>query len=351
MYRIMIALLVIAGIFIVFPGLQLTLPDKSEQINHESLYSNTKIDISRESTSDFNITTSEYIEKDFGWNHGLFVWTWNSFIDMGDFDYFKNLKRPLTNDYSIYITNPLDDSYIQNLAKTLREGAQEKGFSEQETINFVVAFVQNLEYIPDDISTGYDEYPKYPLETLVDGGGDCEDTSILMASLLRELGYGVVLLAFSDHMAVGVKGENTLPGSYYNYQGEKYYYLETTAQNRKIGEIPKELKNQQAKIYPLVAKPIITHTWTAKTTAGRLTKIKVKLKNEGTATARNTTVYAAFDAGEGLVYDQTSSKPFNLEPQEEAGVTLDLKYTVKAGSRLVVKIISDGVLLDESFSE
>ncbi len=118
-----------------------------------------------------------------------------------------------------------------------------------------------------------------------------------------------------------------------------------------FGEIPKELKNQQAKIYPLVAKPIITHTWTAKTTAGRLTKIKVQLKNEGTATARNTTVYAAFDAGEGLVYDQTSSKPFNLEPQEEAGVTLDLKYTVKADSRLVVKIISDGVLLDESFSE
>lgn len=51
------------------------------------------------------------------------------------------------------------------------------------------------------------EYPKYPVETLVEGG-DCEDKSILLAAILRAMGYRTALLVFSGnpgHIAVGVE--------------------------------------------------------------------------------------------------------------------------------------------------
>jgi len=47
---------------------------------------------------------------------------------------------------------------------------------------------------------------KYPVETPVERG-DCEDKSILLAAILRALGYRTALLVFPDdpgHMAVGV---------------------------------------------------------------------------------------------------------------------------------------------------
>jgi hypothetical protein len=75
-----------------------------------------------------------------------------------------------------------------------------------------------LEYTSDLVTEGYDEYPRYPIETLVDKGGDCEDTAILAASIIRGMGYGVVLLVFPKtadspgHCAVGVAGEAGMPG-------------------------------------------------------------------------------------------------------------------------------------------
>jgi hypothetical protein len=115
----------------------------------------------------------------------------------------------------------------------------------------VIFFVQSLNYVDDKVGTGYDEYPKFPLETLADQGGDCEDSAILLASLLRELGYGTVLLQFQDHMAVGIKGESSIRGSYFELDGSRYYYVETTSTGWDIGEVPDVLKDQPAKILPL----------------------------------------------------------------------------------------------------
>jgi hypothetical protein len=57
------------------------------------------------------------------------------------------------------------------------------------------------------------EYPKYPLETLVEKKGDCEDQSILAAALLAAMGYEVALLILPIHVALGVAGFDSRPGS------------------------------------------------------------------------------------------------------------------------------------------
>lgn len=42
------------------------------------------------------------------------------------------------------------------------------------------------------------ETPRWPLETLTEGGGDCEDTAILVASLLQEIPHFTVELVYID---------------------------------------------------------------------------------------------------------------------------------------------------------
>lgn len=113
----------------------------------------------------------------------------------------------------------------------------------------MIDFVQSLPYVPDDVSKGYDDYSKFILETITEAGGDCEDTSILLASILEAepFGYDMVLLAPEGHMAVGIKGSDDLPGYYWEYDGNKYYYIETTGTGWGIGDVPEEY--DRAKVY------------------------------------------------------------------------------------------------------
>ena len=110
-----------------------------------------------------------------------------------------------------------------------------------------------MPYTSDDVTTGYDEYPRYPLETIVDEGGDCEDTSILFASIVREMGYGVALFLLEDdeHMAAGVlisdsfieNWDKSYPLAYYSdSDGDNYAYCETTTMVWEFGEMPGDLE-------------------------------------------------------------------------------------------------------------
>ncbi|MEG6615612.1 hypothetical protein V6C27_04120 [Peptococcaceae bacterium 1198_IL3148] len=294
--------------------------------------------------------TDNYIQRTYQWNYAARQWTWTINIHEDHYNYFKNLKRPMTDDYSIYVTNEFDDAYIESLVSKFKSDTKKYGFTERETVDFIVAFVQSLKYVLDDVSTGYDEYPKYPLETLVDQQGDCEDTSILLASLLREMGYGVVLIMFPDHMGVGVKGSPDMPGHYFEYEGSRYYYVETTGSGWGIGNLPDEYRGQKAKILPLISRPVITHSWKSQGTPQGY-KVTVTLNNEGTAVANNTKVYVAFDAGNGMVYDQAYSEPISIPPQTKQDITINLKYPKSVKTRIIVKIVVDDKLVQQSQSD
>jgi len=161
------------------------------------------------------------------------------------------VERKKIKNYSYYVTDPTDDEYLAGLAGKFKEAAEKENYSDFDMVKNIIFFVQSLNYVDDKVGTGYDEYPKFPLETLADEGGDCEDSAILLASLLRELGYGTVLIQFTDHMAVGVKGEESIRGSYYEVDGIRYYYVETTSTGWGIGDVPDQMKGQPAKILSL----------------------------------------------------------------------------------------------------
>ena len=109
----------------------------------------------------------------------------------------------------------------------------------------IVDFVQSMLYEFDVNYIGLDEYPKFPIETIVDERGDCEDTSYLLAALYKALGVDAVLVLFPGHMATAVACDDC-GGAYYDYKGKEYYYVETTGTGWRIGEIPERLKGFRA---------------------------------------------------------------------------------------------------------
>ena len=95
-----------------------------------------------------------------------------------------------------------------------------------------------MEYEDDLTYKGVIEYPKYPIETLFDQGGDCEDSAVLLAKMLKLLGYGAVLLVSEDHMAVGLQ---TSSNGNLSLDGIQYYYIETTEPGWRIGDVPNDM--------------------------------------------------------------------------------------------------------------
>ncbi len=214
------------------------------------------------------------------------------------YTYYTKLDRIYYEDYSVYVFDRYDNTYIDLLSEKLLE------YSPMDTIdriNFIASFVQHLEY-REDPDNGSVEYPFYPLETLYTngGGGDCEDKAILTASILKDLGYNVSLLRFPNHMAIGVNIAKNIPNR--EKYIDNYYFLETTTENHKLGEIPSSYRDRKnVTIYPLVDKPIPIHTWKNQSITiyrgspyGDFIKAEVIVENLGLKPAIDVEVIAGF---------------------------------------------------------
>ncbi len=129
-------------------------------------------------------------------------------------------------------------------------------WSKPDRIDFVLSFVQSLPYTLDDVTTGYDEFRRYAIETLIDGGGDCEDTTILVAAILQGLGEKTALIFMPGHIALGVSGN--FNGVSVTYNGTKYYYCETTGTGWTVGDLPTSFGVTVADIIPLAPQKIGT---------------------------------------------------------------------------------------------
>lgn len=150
------------------------------------------------------------------------------------------------------------DSVIKTLAESLQYLADEKGFDETKLAGFVLSFVQqNIQYSNDNISKGVEEYWRYPVETLVEKQGDCEDSTLLYASLMRQLDIKTVLLFYIvdegiGHLAAGISlTEQITDGYFVNYKDDDYYYCETTSKGFTIGDKPSDIPTDPELIIPL----------------------------------------------------------------------------------------------------
>jgi len=157
-----------------------------------------------------------------------------------------------------YIT--YNETIISQIVATIRNQTH----SEEELANALLDFVQDKNYA---MSVRY--YPttelKYPIETLVEMGGDCDTHSFLYATLMKAAGFKVLLLfsneTLSDglhHVATAVHFENPpehsiseYPSASFIYNDEKYYFAETTMWGSRVGDLPENFKDLTFQMVPV----------------------------------------------------------------------------------------------------
>lgn len=156
-----------------------------------------------------------------------------------------------------YITT--NETIINNIVETIRVQTQ----SQEELANALLNFVQDK---GNGLSIRY--YPttelKYPIETLVEMGGDCDTHSILYGTLMKNAGFKVLLLFSNDtieeqyHVAIAVHLENPPANSLsqyddfsLTYDGEEYYYAETTIVHWRVGDLHPKFENTTFNVLPL----------------------------------------------------------------------------------------------------
>ena len=200
-----------------------------------------------------SLDQSQNYTREFSWDYGGNHWIWNLSIPVALYNAYKavpNSERTRNGPAGYDMMATTKDNYMQTLTEKLNESANQFGYGPVDKVNFVLAFVQSIPYSSDLNSTGYEEYPRFPIEVLVDQTGDCDCKSDLFATLILSLGYGAVFVNPPDHLAVGVLGDN-LQGTYWTYQNQSYYYAETTGVGFKLGELPDEFTGKSAYIYPI----------------------------------------------------------------------------------------------------
>ncbi len=125
----------------------------------------------------------------------------------------------LSQSYRAMVQDPAQDSlYTAILADADTIRLQQK-LSDDEYLELIVVYIQSLKY-----ETREQNPAKFPVETVVDRAGDCDDKSLLLAGLLSREGYPVALFLFGpeSHMAVGVGSDD------YLYKNTGYTFVETT---------------------------------------------------------------------------------------------------------------------------
>ncbi len=185
--------------------------------------------------------------------------------------YYQNENHSFSEDFNnitTFVTQ--DDPVIINIANQISEYKREKGLN---PVALMLQLVGEIIYTDDKFSIkGWDEYPKYPVETILDKKGDCEDNSFLMASLFKALDLSEPLLVkFDNHLGISVIASKGMIDSVIekwgydfmhvaneplkednpnNYHG--FIYLETTGNVYwSFGYMPEELRDKEYELIPI----------------------------------------------------------------------------------------------------
>jgi len=89
---------------------------------------------------------------------------------------------------------------LRRLAAQILTRANHAGWDELKLAEVVLHLTQAcITYADDKETTGFAEYGRFPLQTLADKVGDCEDTAMLLCALLSHLGIESAFVVTDDH--------------------------------------------------------------------------------------------------------------------------------------------------------
>lgn len=149
--------------------------------------------------------------------------------------------------WAMYANTPLE----AGLAKTLVPAWKEKlkGLGEKESMERLLNWVQTaFVYEYDDKVWGGDR-AFFAEESLFYPYCDCEDRSILISRLVRDiLGLNTILIYYPGHLAMAVAFTTSVPGDYIVLDGQRYVVCDPTYIGAPVGDTMPGMDNQTAKV-------------------------------------------------------------------------------------------------------
>ncbi len=314
-------------------------------------------DTMNEPASEYSVEEmGEYYEVEHSWQCEGEDYSVTLNISEDLYDYYRNDRehsaytimfngKEVEPNYFGFILSEHDRSVIRMLADEFSGRAA----TEKEKIQLALTFVQSLPYAYDTDSKGVDEYMRYPIETLVDGCGDCEDKSALLAAILYEMDVDFVLLLLPEHMAIGVHCDEVEPDRYLYCGDKRYCYMETTKQNWQIGQTPEDYLEIEVGMVPIDASPhllCIGLRFRSRSTSGSdeaLINVECAVQNQGPGSvmellARVSMVEMEEDSIRRVLAEQTYPLK-DLAEGEKRSEEFALNSPIKENSVLEVELI------------
>lgn len=293
-----------------------------------------------------DIGSGEIYDREYAWEYDGHRFTWS--LNLPEALYRARKNRTRIYDYGAYVADDLTQRTFRGFCENLESQRRTHGFTPRETAEFVARFVQHLEYTPDQVSTDYDNYPRYPIETLVDETGDCEDSSLLLATLLYGMGFQVGLLEFDSHLGVGVVIEE-MRGNI-EFDGTDYAYIEATDSGWEPGEVPRRYEGQAASLHRIDESPVVHAVWQAASQDDMLVCSGAVL-NTGEGVAENVGFELTLTDGQGQCIETLWQEWESLAPGTEGrwreSVPMDSDTFVEPQWTLAI----DRVIHDEGAGE
>lgn len=145
------------------------------------------------------------------------------------------MDYPRTNVWPIYVKASISDDMKRQLYPQLRKAIA--GKSKTEAVQMLLNFVQTaFEYKTDQEQFG-EEMPLFADEMLYYPYADCEDRSILLSVLVKDLtGLDVILLDYPEHIAMAVRFDEPVDGYYFTVDGEEYVVCDPTYIGASVGD-------------------------------------------------------------------------------------------------------------------
>jgi hypothetical protein len=151
----------------------------------------------------------------------------NYLLNLSPYKVYPVNETPRLSDLKLAkIDNPVQSSFLMPLVIKIENLYPN---SKDMQAKAAVSFVQDIPYSNQSNFALFFgtkvEVGKYPYQVLGDDNGSCESKSELLAYMLKQMGFGVVLFYFpsEDHESVGIK----CPVEY-SYLGTGYCFIETT---------------------------------------------------------------------------------------------------------------------------
>ncbi|RXJ96803.1 hypothetical protein CRU94_01455 [Arcobacter sp. AHV-9/2010] len=161
----------------------------------------------------------------------------NQFIDIGN---------------STYVNQVRVDDFTNELAQFLTKDCKNNKICEVQSM---LDFVTNIPYkINENVA-------KNPKKVVEQNFGDCDDKSNLLISLLKVKAYEAYFVLVPKHIFVIISLEDLKNKKAFYINDKKFYILETTAKDSKIGfPLKYKLNEIEAIVDPFINKKLVINS-------------------------------------------------------------------------------------------